>query len=163
MRIIGIDPGIEKTGFAVLEVVGGKTCLKDFGRILTDKKDPFSYRLNTLACDLKKLLKKWKPSAAGLEEVFFSKNVKTAIKVSHARGVILETLEECGVAVYEFNPSHVKMAVTGDGRADKLQVKKMVKYLLGIDLKNDDTADAVACGLALLTQLKTNNLQLATK
>lgn len=151
MRVIGIDPGIERTGFAVLEMTGGKTHLLDFGRIFTDKRDPFSHRLNTLACDLKKLLKKWKPAASGIEEVFFSKNVKTAIKVSHARGVILETLEEHGIAVYEFNPSHVKMAVTGDGRADKFQVKKMVKYLLGIDLKNDDTADAIACGLATIT------------
>lgn len=159
---MGIDPGIERTGFAILEVIGGKTHLLDFGRILTDKKDPFSHRLNTLACDLKKLLKKWRPAAAGLEEVFFSKNVKTAIKVSHARGVILETLEEHGIAIYEFNPAHVKMAVTGDGRADKFQIKKMVKYLLGVDLKRDDTADAIACGL-MLTQLTTNNLQLTTK
>lgn len=162
MRVIGIDPGIERTGFAVLEVADGKTHLKDFGRILTDKTHPFSYRLNTLASDLKKLLKKWKPAAAGLEEVFFSKNVKTAIKVSHARGVILETLEEHGIAVYEFNPAHVKMSVTGDGRADKLQVKKMVKYLLGVDLKNDDTADAIACALAVLAQLSTINCQLST-
>ncbi|MEK7171325.1 MAG: crossover junction endodeoxyribonuclease RuvC [Patescibacteria group bacterium] len=160
MRVIGIDPGIERTGFAVLEMAGGKTHLLDFGRIFTDKKDPFSHRLNTLSCDLKRLLKKWKPDAAGIEEVFFSKNVKTAIKVSHARGVILETLEEHGIAIYEFNPAHVKMTVTGDGRADKFQVKKMVKCLLGIDLKRDDTADAIACGLATIA---TYNSQLRIK
>lgn len=154
MRVIGIDPGIERTGFAVLEMTGGKTQLKDFGCILTDRKNPFSHRLNTLAGDLKRLIKKWKPDCAGLEEIFFSKNVKTAIKVAHARGVILETLEEHGITVYEFNPSHVKMSVTGDGKADKLQVKKMVKYLLGVDLKNDDTADAIACGLAVLVKHK---------
>ena len=90
----------------------------------------------------------------------FSKNVKTAIKVSHARGVILETLEEHGIAIYEFNPAHVKMTVTGDGRADKFQVKKMVKCLLGIDLKRDDTADAIACGLATIA---TYNSQLRIK
>ena len=73
MRVIGIDPGIERTGFAVLEMAGGKTHLLDFGRIFTDKKDPFSHRLNTLSCDLKRLLKKWKPDAAGIEEVFFPK------------------------------------------------------------------------------------------
>lgn len=151
MRVIGIDPGIEKTGFAVFENMDGSPQLLDCGCIFTDKKQTFSNRLNTLANDLKKILKKWRPNAAGIEEIFFSKNVKTAIKVAHSRGVILKTLEEHGVEIMEFNPAHVKMSVTGDGRADKLQVKKMVKYLLGLDLKNDDTADAIACGLCLLT------------
>ena len=150
MRVIGIDPGIEKTGFAVFESTGGKTQLLDCGLIFTDKKYTFSNRLNTLANDLKKLLKKWRPDAAGVEEIFFSKNVKTAIKVAHSRVVILKHLEEHEVEIMELNPAHVKMSVTGDGRADKLQVKKMVKYLLGLNLKNDDTADAIACGLCLL-------------
>lgn len=151
MRVLGLDPGIEKTGFAILEMNAGKFDLLDFGCIKTDKKHPFANRLVTLAGDLKKIIRQWKPAAAGLERIFFSKNVKTAMKVSHARGVILETLEEHGVAVTEFNPAHIKLAVTGSGSADKLNIQKMLHYTLGITVKNDDTADAIACGICLLT------------
>lgn len=151
MRIIGIDPGIATTGFAILEMDADKKIkLLDVGAIITDKKNPFSNRLNAIATDLKTILRQWKPAGAGIEQVFFSKNVKTAIKVSHARGVILETLEEYGIPVVEFNPMQVKNALTGDSKADKLQMKKMVQCLLGRSVKNDDMADAIACGMALL-------------
>lgn len=155
MRVIGIDPGIERTGFAILEMTaGGKIKLSDFGCIITDKKHPFSNRLLSLAHDLKTILRQWKPAAAGLEEIFFSKNVKTAIKVSHARGVILEVLEEHSIPVLELNPSHIKISVTGDSKADKFQVKKMLQCTLGISPKNDDAADAIACGICMLTTKK---------
>lgn len=151
MRALGIDPGIERTGFAVMEMQNGKLRLLDCGRITTDKRHPFSHRLSLIARDLKQLLKQWKPDAAGIEQVFFSKNVKTAIKVAHSRGVILEILEERGVKIFEFNPSHVKLALTGDTKADKLQIQKMVQCLLGVKLKHDDAADAIACAVTLLT------------
>lgn len=153
MRIIGIDPGIERTGFAVLETNhrNGKIMLKDYGCIMTESCSPFSHRLACLASDLKTILRRWKPDAAGIEQIFFSKNVKTAMKVSHARGVILEVLEEHSVPVQEFNPAHIKLSVTGDSKADKLQIKKMLQYMLGASLKNDDAADAIACGICLLT------------
>lgn len=154
MRVLGIDPGIERTGFAVMEMEKNSLSLLDCGLIFTSKSDPFSKRLADIAHDLKTILRKWKPAAAGLEELFFSKNIKTAMKVSHGRGVILETLEEYGVPVREFNPAHIKIAVTGDGRANKLQIKKMLQYLMGKDLKSDDAADAVACAICLLTTNK---------
>lgn len=157
MRIIGIDPGIERTGFAVLEMQNGKLALLDCGLILTEKRHAFSYRLNLLANDLKKILRQWKPSAAALEQVFFSKNVKTAMRVSHARGVILEIFEEFGIPVKELNPSHVKMAVTGDGRADKLQMRKMMPHLLNIEVKSDDVADAIACGICYMSEVGSKN------
>ncbi|MBI2638483.1 crossover junction endodeoxyribonuclease RuvC [Candidatus Peregrinibacteria bacterium] len=147
---MGIDPGIERTGFAVLEMEKSKITVLDFGRIFTDKRHPFSHRLNLLATDLKNLIRQWKPQAASIEQIFFSKNVKTAMRVSHARGVILETLEEHGIQVQEFNPAHIKLAVTGDAKADKLQMKKMVQYLLGIALEGDDATDAIACALCML-------------
>ena len=80
--------------------------------------------------------------------------IRTAMRVSQARGVVVELLEEYGVTIMEINPSHIKMAVTGSGRADKVQVKKMLQYLLGVSPKNDDTADAIACGICLLSSLK---------
>lgn len=152
MRVIGIDPGIERTGFAILEVSKKGTEILDCGRIRTDKKNPLSQRLQTLASDFRSILREWKPAAAAIEQIFFSKNVKTAMTVSHARGVILEILEEHGVPVQEFNPGQVKIAVTGDGRADKLQMRKMIGYLLKRDLKHDDTVDAIACGLCFSSQ-----------
>lgn len=154
MRILGLDPGIEKTGFAILEMGKNTFNVLDFGCIETSKKEPFSHRLTDIAGDLKKIIRQWKPSAAGLEQIFFSKNVKSAMRVSHARGVIMEVLEEEGVPVFEFNPGEIKLAVTGDGRADKAQIKKMIHYTLGIAVKNDDTADAIACGICLLTTHK---------
>lgn len=151
MRIIGIDPGIERTGFAVLEQEkGGKICVLDCGQIFTNKDQPFAARLQDLANDLKTLLLLWKPVAAGVEQLYFSKNVKTAMKVSHARGVILELLEEHGVPIFELNPGQIKVAAAGHGKASKQEVKKMIQYTLGIYLKNDDTADAIACGICLL-------------
>lgn len=151
MRVIGIDPGIEKTGFAILETARGKFSVLDLGCIMTSSKSPFSNRLVSLASDLKRILRQWKPASAGIEELFFSKNIKTAMKVSHARGVIMETLEDQGIPIIEFKPQHIKIAVTGCGRADKYQVKKMIQCLLGLNLKNDDTADAVACAICLLS------------
>lgn len=151
MRIIGIDPGIERTGFAVLEMSGKNMLLLDCGCIKTSSKLPFPTRLNILANDLKSVLKEWKPAAAGLEHIYFSKNVKTAMKVSHARGVIAEVLEEYGIHITEFNPAHIKLAVAGDAKADKLQIRKMLQCTLGIDIEQDDTADAIACAICLLT------------
>lgn len=153
MRVIGIDPGIERTGFAILEknTKSREVSLLDYGCIMTDRALPFGNRLTCLADDLRLILRQWKPVAAGLEQIFFSKNVKTAMKVAHARGVIMETLEEHGVHIEEFNPAHVKMAVSGDSKADKLQIKKMLKCLLNLELKSDDAADAIACGICLIT------------
>lgn len=156
MRLLGIDPGIERTGFAILEVSHGEPKLLDAGCIRTSKEHTKTERLHTIAQDLSAIIRQWKPTAAGVEIVFFSKNVKTAITVSHARGVILEVLERHRVAVHEFNPSHIKMAVTGNGRADKLQIQRMLQYLLNVEVKSDDTADAIACSLCLMNSL--NNL-----
>lgn len=154
MHVIGIDPGIERTGFAILETrTNNGFALLECGRILTDKKMPLAARLNIVADDLRAILKQWKPQTAALEQVFFSRNVKTAITVSHARGVILELLEEHGIAVREFNPGEIKLAVTGDGRADKLQMRKMINMLLKQDIRHDDTVDAVAAGICLLQTL----------
>lgn len=152
MRILGLDPGIERTGFAILELEStGKIHARDFGQIFTDKKFTLGQRLNQLSQDLVSIIKQWHPQAAGIEQVFFSNNAKTAMKVSHARGVIIETLQENGVAIFEFNPAHIKMSVAGHGRADKHEIKKMIQYTMGITLKNDDTADAIACGICLIT------------
>jgi len=160
MRIIGIDPGIEKMGFAILEKQKNIIRLLDCGCIYTPSSEHLSRRLNMLSQDLKSILKEWRPSVAGVEQLFFSKNVKTALTVCHARGVILEALEDHGVEMMEFNPGTIKQAVTGDMRADKKQMQKMVDYHLGVNLKNDDTVDAIACGICLLSSYNRTHVSL---
>lgn len=154
MRIIGIDPGIEKTGFAILESNKNRRTLLDCGCIRTSKKESLSSRLVQLKKDLHEVLAQWKPTHGSVEMIFFSKNVKTAITVAHARGVILEVLAEYGVELTEFAPNQIKAAITGDATADKKQVQKMVHYELGITLRNDDTVDAIAGGLCLLAHMR---------
>lgn len=150
MIVLGIDPGIERTGFGIIEHIENYQKLLDFGCILTDKKYPLASRLNSISLDLKNLILQWRPDSAVLEEIYFSKNVKTAIKVSHARGVILEVLEDFRIPVHEFPPQKIKIAVTGQGNADKKQVQKMIRLLLNLknEIKYDDASDALACAFA---------------
>ena len=154
MVILGIDPGLERMGFAILEVVKGKTLLRDCGCVKTSKDLTLEERLKELAKDLDEILTTWKPQAAAVEELFFSKNTKTALAVAHARGVILLQLAEHGLSVRTFNPLTIKQAICGDSKADKKQMQKMVQYELGIKLKSDDTVDAVAIALCMRSHMK---------
>lgn len=149
MRILGIDPGTATIGFGVIETDRGTPRLLTAGHISTAKTLSTAARLTELATDLKTLCAEWKPDVCAVEELFFSKNVKTALKVSQARGVILHTLHEIGYPVAEYNPLQIKTAVTGDGRADKKQIQKMVKIILKLDTlpKPDDAADALAIAM----------------
>ncbi len=154
MIILGIDPGIERMGFAVLEVVKGKTVLRDCGCVKTSKDLTLAQRLKELAGDLEEIIKTWKPNTAAVEELFFSKNVKTAITVAHARGVILAELAKHNIPERTFNPVAIKLAICGDSKADKKQMQKMVQYELGIKLKSDDTVDAVGIALCMRSHMK---------
>ena len=128
--ILGVDPGYGRTGFGVVEKVRGEWVAIACGCIETSVKDPFVDRLVELHSELKKIIKKYQPTVAGVEDLFFAKNVKTAMKVGQARGVILLTLIEEGISVSEFTPLQVKQAITGYGRAEKFQVQKMLQMIL---------------------------------
>lgn len=149
MRILGIDPGTATVGFGVIDVHGRDTSVVDFGHISTAKETPPAKRLDEIATDLAHLCQKWSPTVCAVEELFFSKNVKTAIRVAEARGVILQTLSRAGYPVFEYNPLQIKLAITGHGKADKKQVQKMVTCLLRLESvpKPDDAADALAVAL----------------
>lgn len=155
MKVVGIDPGLERTGFAIIEEMprGGRRLL-DCGVIKTPSHFAFPLRLHMIAEDLASVLRREHPTVAGVEELFFSKNVKTAMKVSQARGVIMEVLTEHGIPIMEFNPGTIKQSVTGDARADKLHIRKMIHYELGIRLKSDDALDAIACALCLMSSYR---------
>ena len=149
MKIMGIDPGYGITGFGVIKVSGSKLECLDYGVIRTLKGEDFSQRLKYLYKDLQTLIKKYNPDIVAVEELFFFKNVKTAIKVSHARGVILLTAIQAGKEIVEFTPLQVKQAISCYGRAGKLQVQKMVKTFLHLKTlpQPDDAADALAVAI----------------
>lgn len=165
MKILSIDPGIGKCGVAVLEVKGqkekGKTGqAKELKLIFadcieTDKKLPMEKRLQELKEGLEHLIEKYKPQEVAVEELFFAKNVKTALLVAQARGAILLESAEKNLPVFEYQPLEVKMALTGYGRATKKQVQEMVKLTLGGEtIVQDDTADAVAVAICHLQTQK---------
>lgn len=151
MRIIGIDPGVARLGFGVIDV--DKNNAPKFvqcGMITTLPKTALATRLFEIERDLLNVLKKTKPDALACEKLFFQNNAKTAFDVGQARGVVLLSAARQKLEITEFTPNEVKLAVTGSGRADKKQMTQMVMTLLKLDFKPhpDDVADALAIALA---------------
>lgn len=149
MVILGIDPGYAIVGFGVLRSEGGSQSLLACGAINTPAGLPLSKRLLQIAEDLESLLCQFNPDAMAVERLYFGNNVTTGIGVAQARGVILMTAERGGVPIFEYDPSQVKQAVVGYGKAEKHQVMDMTKRLLRLKSvpKPDDAADAVAIAL----------------
>lgn len=160
MKILGIDPGTATVGWAVIEEKKGIIKTVAYGHITTSKNDTTAARLREVALDIEKIIRKYKPDEAAVEDIFFFKNLKTVIKVSQARGVILLTLEKGRVKLAEYTPLQVKQAITGYGRAEKKQIQLMMQKIL--NLKNlpkpDDVADALAIALCHINSRKINNL-----
>ncbi|PIY93220.1 MAG: crossover junction endodeoxyribonuclease RuvC [Candidatus Magasanikbacteria bacterium CG_4_10_14_0_8_um_filter_32_14] len=155
-RILGTDPGFGRVGWGVIENRKGKWVGVAYGCIETNKKSDFVSRLEEISLSLTEIIKKYKPDFSAVEELFFYTNVTTAIKVGQARGVILLTLKQQNVIVYEFTPLQVKQSITGYGRAEKGQLQRMVKMMLGIKkpITPDDAADALAVALTCSTGLR---------
>lgn len=163
MIIIGIDPGTTAMGFAVIETVAPSPRLIASG-LIPVKSSASHKRLAELYRGLESLFAKWKPKAVAVEKLFFSKNVKTAISVSEARGVVLLTTALAGLNLYEYTPLEVKKIITGDGKADKTQVQKMVQLTLRNEIPpktKDDIFDAVALALACHYNERRSDLLLA--
>jgi crossover junction endodeoxyribonuclease RuvC len=148
MRVLGIDPGLALTGWAVVDKKN-KPKLVDYGCITTRKTSESPKRLEKIFEDLQKIIKKYKPDVLALEKLFFNTNAKTAFMVGEARGVV----KICGVLnkirLEEFTPLQIKNCIVGYGRASKKQIQEMVKVSLGLSKipKPDDAADAVAVAL----------------
>lgn len=156
IRVLGIDPGTATTGWAVLEEKNGETWPIAYGHISTSPKQATAKRIKEVADDLEEIIKKYKPKEGAIEDIFFFKNVKTAVKVSQSRGGMLLTLENRGIKIFEYTPLQVKQAITGYGRAEKKQMQIMVKNILNLKKipKPDDTADAIAIALCHLQSRK---------
>lgn len=149
MIILGIDPGIAIVGYSVVECKGNKFKAIDYGCITTKSTELFPNRIKTIYNRLIEIIDKYQPDDLAIEELFFNKNVKTAIKVGQARGVEILAAVNTGLEIYEYTPLQIKQAVVGYGRADKRQVQEMVKLLLNLKEvpKPDDVADALAVAL----------------
>ena len=147
--ILGIDPGIADTGWGVIKKQGQKIIMLASGSIKTPTKTEFINRLKTLHQELSSIIKKYQPDAVSVEELFFCKNVKTALVVGQARGVVLMTIAQNNLPIFEYTPLQVKQALTSYGQADKNQVGQMVKVMLNLKSvpKPDDAADALAIAI----------------
>jgi crossover junction endodeoxyribonuclease RuvC len=147
LLVLGIDPGIGTTGYGVVgEDARGEVALVAYGAIETPPGAPMPERLLRLYNEMTAAFQQYQPESVAVEQLFFGRNVTTAIMVGQARGVILLAAAQAGLAVYEYKPAEVKQAISGYGNADKRQMQEMVKLLLHLDRipRPDDAADAVA-------------------
>ena len=149
MRILGIDPGYALIGYGIVSYDNGHFKTLNYGAITTPSDIPFSARLEIIYRDMNQLLREFKPDALSIEKLFFNTNTTTAIDVAQARGTILLAAQLNGVPIFEYTPLQVKSAVTGFGRAEKIQIMEMTRSLLGLSNvpKPDDTADALALAI----------------
>ncbi len=150
--ILGIDPGTALTGYGLVRGEGDDLGLEGYGAISTTPDWPLPRRLQHIYRQLRTLIEAQRPTAVAVEEVFFSRNARTALAVGQARGVALLAAAESGLLVYEYTPLQVKQAVTGYGRATKEQIQQMVCMLLNLDFvpQPDDAADAIAVAICHL-------------
>lgn len=150
MRILGIDPGTASVGFGVIEEREGQVAMVDCGVIKTKPTDgSTAERLQIIFYELTRLIREFRPDAAAVEQIFFGKNITTAIKVGQARGVLLLALANADIPVAEYSPPKIKEAVSGYGNATKQQVQFMVQSMLNLDEvpRPDDAADGLAVAL----------------
>jgi crossover junction endodeoxyribonuclease RuvC len=156
--IVGIDPGVADTGYGVIEVTGQNLCCLDYGSIKTSAKLKLASRLEIISRELSAILAKYRPQLVAVEGLYFCKNVKTALVVGQARGVVLLTARQYEIPVAEFTPLQVKQAVSTYGKAGKLQVQKMVKLLLNLKElpQPDDAADALAVAICAASSCSHN-------
>ncbi|MDA2935745.1 crossover junction endodeoxyribonuclease RuvC [Patescibacteria group bacterium AH-259-L05] len=157
MTILGIDPGIAITGYGIIKTAkNNQLFMIEYGCIRTSKEDEHADRLFKIYTDLRKILKKYKLDTIAIENIYFAKNVKTAMKVSEARGVVVLACSQSRAQIFEFTPLQVKQSLTGYGRATKVQVQKMVKLILELEdiPKPDDAADALAVAITCIQTKK---------
>jgi len=153
MRVLGIDCGVERTGYGLIDSDGSVHRLVIAGCIVTSPKNPLNERLLAIARGLREVIERHGPAAAAVEEVFYAQNVKTALKLSHVRGVVLLAIAEAGIPLGEYSPLEIKTSVVGYGRAEKQQVKMMVHSLLRLDaeIESEDACDALAVAICHAT------------
>ena len=158
MYILGIDPGFGRVGYGIIEYKCNKYRAVEYGCITTEANSNLSTRLKKIYEDLEEIISRYKIDAAAVESLFFNTNITTGIQVAEARGVILLSLENHNIKTSEYTPLQVKQALIGYGRADKIQIKNMVKELLKLEKmpRLDDTTDALAIAICHANSSKYN-------
>ncbi|MEW5958518.1 MAG: crossover junction endodeoxyribonuclease RuvC [Chloroflexota bacterium] len=156
MRVIGIDPGTAITGWGVVEGTGDDLAVIAYGTITSTADMPLPRRLQAIYGELTAIVEQWQPAGAAIEELFFSKNAKTALAVGHGRGAAMLALANANLPITEYKPLEVKQALTGHGGADKQQMQQMVKLLLRLEdvPRPDDAADALAVAICHLHSMR---------
>ena len=156
MKVLGIDPGLGNTGYGVVSAVNNNFELIDFGVIKTNSKDKLANRLQIIFNEISQLINDHKPTIFSIEEIFYSKNVKSSLLLGHARGVAMAAASVNNILVYEYAARKIKQSLTGNGNAHKDQVQFMVKNLLKMNEapKSNDASDALGIALCYLLQNK---------
>ncbi len=147
IRVLGLDPGTATTGYGIVDVEDGRFSVVTYGVITTTPKEAMPQRLQSIYEQLNDLLREFRPETAGVEELFFGRNITTAITVGQARGVLMLALANANLPIGEYSPPKIKESVTGYGKADKNQVQLMIRNLL--DLEETPRPDDAADGLAI--------------
>ncbi len=160
MKILGIDPGTNIIGYGIVEKNKNSISPVSFSSIIIGQNFTLSKKLEIIFDGISSIISKFVPDEIAIEELFFSKNIKTAISVSHARGVIMLAAEKSNIPIFEYKPNEIKQAITGYGKAEKIQIQNMVRNILHLEEipKPDDTADALAIALCHINKQKWNNL-----
>ena len=145
MRILGIDPGSRITGYGIIDKEGNRLIHVDNGAIFTDADKDFSLRLQRIYRGLTEVIERYHPDAVALENIFFAKNVQSALKLGQARGAAIVAGVNAGLPVFEYSALQVKQAVVGHGKSAKVQVQQMLKVLLNLpEVAQEDASDALA-------------------
>jgi len=149
MRVLGVDPGSIKSGYGIIDERQNELIVVEYGVIRTTSQTPLAQRLLRIGNRLQQLIAQFHPQVLAVEDIFFARNAKSALKLGQSRGAILLTAAQAGLDIAEYTPLEVKQSVVGYGRADKLQVQHMVKVLLRLKEvpKPDDAADALAIAI----------------
>ena len=160
MIILGIDPGLTKTGFGLISITKDEPKIIDFGIIQPNQQDNLSKRLYTIYLDMEQLIKTFSPTVLSIEDVFYGKNVKSALLLGQARGIAMLCGAKNNIPVFEYSAKKVKQSVTGNGNADKVQLQYMIKQIF--KLKNLpkplDASDAIGIALCHFNQVKVREL-----
>ena len=160
MLVLGIDPGLVTTGYGFIQSKNNDANIIDYGTISPKKTDNLSLRLNTIYEDITYIIEEYKPSVMAIEEVFYGKNVKSALLLGHARGVAMVCASKNSIPVFEYSARKVKQSITGNGTAHKSQVQYMI--MQSFSLKSDnfslDASDALAIALCHINQVKIEEL-----
>ncbi len=159
MRVLGIDPSVQSTGFGIIEFSNDSYSILDYGAIKPPRRLPFLHKINTIRTRLEEIIREHEPEEVAIEDPFYAQNVKTAIALGQVRGAVLVAVASQNCPLFEYSALEIKKAVTGYGRADKSQVKTMIKTLLDMKEKElgTDAADALA---AAFCHLNTRMFQL---